>query len=198
MLTIAVEDRISEAVAAKVANLVCGDKFGTQTIVGHGYGGLKKRMSAFRAIAQTRPVWLLTDLDRVLCPSVLITNWTGGTALPEKLCFRVAVREIEAWLLADREAMAELLGLSVAKIVKDPEAIGDPKEYLLNLARQAKNRNIRSELVPKKGTTASQGFGYNPVLCEFVTSKWSPERASDASRSLAKAMTRLSELLQRQ
>lgn len=195
MLTVAVEDQISEAVTAKIIRQVCGDGVSLQVIVGHGYGGLKKRMPAFRSIAKNYPVWLLTDLDRITCPSVLLSNWTGGAVLPMNFCFRIAVREIESWLLADREAIATFLGVSAAKISRDPEAINDPKEYLVNLARKAKKRHIRSELVPKKGTTASQGFGYNLILCEFVTENWSPERASHSSSSLAKAITRLSELM---
>jgi hypothetical protein len=196
MLTIAVEDQLSEAVAAKLVNFMFGEKAISQTIIRNGYGGLKRRMPAFRKIAQHNPVWLLTDLDRAQCPATLRSIWTGGEALPKKFCFRVAVREVESWLLADRSAMAEFMGISAAKIAVKPEAIGDPKKYLLILARKAKSRTIRSELLPKKGTAASQGFGYNPILCEFVADKWSPERASEACPSLTKAMTRLSELMQ--
>lgn len=193
MLIIAVEDKLSEAIAKKTARHVFGGGVHLQPIVGNGFGSLRKKLPSFRNASHQYPLWLLTDLDRWPCPATLIGQWTGGQALPANFSFRVAVREIESWLLADREVIAGFLGISIAKIVRDPDEIDDPKQYLVNLAKNGK-REIRDDIVPRKGSASSQGFGYNARLCEFVENEWSPHRASDWSRSLRRAITRLSEL----
>jgi len=193
MVLVAIEDELSRAVAVKLANQVLGNQVSLQFVLGRGNGRLLKGMQKFRNAARSFPVWLLTDLDREKCPTALINRWTGGTALPHNFCFRVAVREIEAWLLADRVAFAEFMGISAGKIDRNPEAIGDPKMYILNLARNGK-RTIRDDLLPHPNTAASQGFGYNQRLCHFVSRDWSPSRASEVSRSLKKAITRLAQL----
>ena len=193
MLIVAIEDKLSEAVAKKVARHVLGKDVDLRSIVGNGFGSLRRKLPSFRDASRQYPVWLLTDLDRWPCPAALISEWTGGIVLPATLSFRVAVREIESWLLADRDELAEFLGVSVGKIARNPDAINDPKHYLVNLAMKGR-RSIRDDIVPKKGSASSQGFGYNERLCEFVEGVWSPGRASYRSRSLEKAMTRLSEL----
>jgi hypothetical protein len=193
MLIVAIEDRLSEAVATKVAKHVLGEEVFLKSIVGNGFGSLRRKLPNFRNASRQYPVWLLTDLDRWPCPVALINEWTGGAALPANFSLRVAVREIESWLLADRSELAEFLGVSNAKIARNPDSINDPKRYLVNLAR-AGRRAIREDIVPRKGSAASQGFGYNVRLCEFVEQAWSPDRASGESRSLEKAMMRLSKL----
>jgi hypothetical protein len=193
MLIVAIEDRLSEVVAKKVAKHVLGDGVFLKSIVGNGFGSLRRKLPSFRNASHQYPVWLLTDLDRWPCPVALINEWTAGIALPANLSFRVAVREIESWLLADRSEIAGFLGISKAKIDRNPDGINDPKQYLVNLAKSGR-RAIRDDLVPRKGTAASQGFGYNVRLCEFVEQMWSPDRASGESRSLEKAMMRLSKL----
>jgi hypothetical protein len=193
MLIVAIEDKLSEAVATKIAKHVLGEGVFLKLIVGNGFGALRKKLPSFRSASRQYPVWLLTDLDRCACPMALINQWTGGTALPANFSFRVAVREIESWLLADRNEMAGFLGVSSAKIGRNPDAIDDPKRYLLNLAKTGR-RAIRDDLVPRRGSAASQGFGYNGRLCEFIEGTWSPDRASGESRSLEKAMARLSKL----
>jgi hypothetical protein len=55
-------------------------------------------------------------------------------------------------------------------------------------------RELRSELLPAKGSIASQGFGYNSCLREFVAKMWSPTRAAERSQSLRRAINRVSEL----
>jgi hypothetical protein len=193
MLIVAIEDKLSETVAKKVAKHVLGKNTHLRTIVGNGFGNLRKKVPSFCEASRHYPVWLLTDLDRWGCPEVLIKNWLDGKSRPANFCFRVAVKEVEAWLLADREKFADYLGVSKGKIFGNPDAIEDPKRFLLDLVRKGK-RAIQEDLLPPKGSAASQGFGYNARLCNFVDVAWSPDRAASQSRSLEKAMARLSEL----
>jgi hypothetical protein len=48
---------------------------------------------------------------------------------------RVAVREVESWVLADRRRIANFLSAPLNSIPMDPEQLDDPKMALLTLAR---------------------------------------------------------------
>lgn len=104
--------------------------------------------------------------------------------------FRVAVREIESWLLADHQAMRSLLGQKAGKLPEAPDDLPDPKQTLLSLAQRAK-RDVREDIVANRGSVASQGLGYNARLGQVIRQAWEPARAADRSPSLVKARARL-------
>jgi hypothetical protein len=103
------------------------------------------------------------------------------------LFFHVAVREVEAWLLADHVGMRELLGSKIGKLPNNPELLADPKASLLSLAAKAP-RDVRDDLLAERNSMASQGLGYNSVLSSFVKTIWHPGRAADRSASLTALM----------
>ena len=70
-------------------------------------------MKRFNHGAKGTPFILLTDLDKNECAPMLIQEWLTDPLHPN-LIFRVAVHEVEAWILADREAFAPFLGISPA------------------------------------------------------------------------------------
>jgi hypothetical protein len=189
----ATEDEVSERVALKLIAEIVPDGSPGLTLRKNGFGYLRSSLSKFCQMAQREHVLLLTDLDRQPCAYTLITAWTGGTVLPDKLLFRVPVREIESWLLADRQSMAELLGISEAALPPQPDELPDPKRALLNAARNAK-RSIRSELISSRGATASQGLGYNRILSQYVDTLWDVDRAANRSPSLRRAVDRLRDI----
>jgi len=144
-----------------------------------------------------QPLVLLTDLDSKPCASVLIKEWLGRNSPPINLVLRVAVRDVESWLLADHEGMQQLLGKAKnVHLPLDPDRLPDPKRYLLSLAGKAR-RDVRDDLVETRGSSAIQGLGYNARLCSFVCTDWSIERASSRSDSLRRTRLRLSELATR-
>lgn len=156
---------------------------------------LRRKLPEFRRAALHFPVLVLTDLDRGPCAADLVADWLGRAPRPRQLALRVAVREIEAWLLADRVGLASFLGVSQSKIPPDPEGLPDPKGYLLNLAKAAR-REIRHDLCPARGSRSKQGLGYNTRMRRFVESSWSPDEASLVSDSLARARRRIAEIAQ--
>lgn len=190
-IVLATEDELSETVGLCLA-AEAGLEVGQQLRRG-GSGYLRSRLTSFCEMARYQPVLLLTDLDRARCASSLIEKWMGASERPENFIFRVAVREIEAWLLADHDAIKGLLGKRVGKLPDDPDQLLDPKQALLALAEKAP-RDIREDLVAKDGAIASQGLGYNAVLGQMVREDWRPDRAAGRSASLAKARVRLQEL----
>jgi hypothetical protein len=116
----------------------------------------------------------------------------GVTTLPPRLLFRIAVREVEAWLLADREGIANFLGVAKIKVPQNPEAEHDPKNTLINLARKSRKRRLTIEIVPEPGSRASIGPLYNARLSEFVMEHWDVGNARLSSPSLDRALHRLS------
>lgn len=196
MLTVALatEDELSEAVGRRLLR-----DASTNVVVGpllrkSGFGYLRSRMDSWCSVAERQPLVLLTDLDRAPCAPSLIRTWLGDRKQPRGLIVRVAVREVEAWLLADHVAMEGLLGST--RLPENPDAVPDPKRHLLDLARHA-SRKVRSDLLVPGGAIASQGLGYNNRMCAFVEDEWSPRRAAKRSDSLRRALERIGALAAR-
>lgn len=196
LVNIATEDVLSEAIAVRLIDRSFGRGRVGNRLGRKGNGYLISKLPNFRQMAIREPVLILTDLDDTNCAPSLLDRWAAGHPFPENLLLRVAVREAEAWLLADRLGVAELLGISPNKIPRNPEILDDPKQFFLNIAHRAK-REIRSELISSRGSVARQGLGYNRVLSDFVNSTWGLDSAIEASESLCKAVLRLDELAER-
>ncbi|RQV28075.1 DUF4276 family protein [Burkholderia cenocepacia] len=193
-IVLATEDELSEQVGlclAAEAGLDVG-----QRLRKNGNGYLRSRIPNFCQMAQQQPVFLITDLDQSTSASSLIADWFGQTPCPANFLFRIAIREVEAWLLADHDAIRALFGRRVGRLPDSPDNLPDPKQALLALADLAPRR-IREEVVVKRGSVASQGIGYNPVLCAWVRDTWQASRAAGRSPSLARTIDRLQELADR-
>lgn len=192
--TLASEDQLSEQVG-----LVLASEVGLvidQCLRRGGSGYLRSRVQNFCDMAMHSPVVVIADLDRQVCPSRFIRNWLGAREKPDNLLIRIAVREIEAWLLADHVGMRQLLGTRAGTIPRSPDTLDDPKRELLKLANRA-SRRIRDALLPVRGALTSQGLGYNSTLSGFVKNSWSPLRAAERSPSLSRTRDRIAELSKR-
>lgn len=195
-LAIATEDELSEAVALRLVEEVDPHWTVTHTLRKNGFGYLRAKMPSWCELARQQPVFLLTDLDRVACPAELLQQWRGALNVPSDLLIRVAVREVEAWLLADHEAARSLLG-GHARLPAEPDDLPDPKGHLLRLAAKYATRDVRADLVKATGAIAGQGIGYNARLTHWVRASWAPPRAAGRSPSLHMARVRLAELARR-
>ena len=191
-VALATEDELSESVGKRLL-AETGGKLSPHLLFRQGgYGYLRSNMDKWCELAPLLPVLLLTDLDRAPCPLKLLQRWLGKRELPVDFVFRIAVRETESWLLADHVAMRQLMGQK-GRLPSDPDALPEPKSFLLSLAKSAA-RDIRDDLLARQGAIASQGIGYNARLSAFVQNIWSPERAAQRSQSLSRARVRLREL----
>ena len=168
----------------------------SQLIRRNGKGYLQSRFRNFCQMASFQTVLVLADLDRARSPSELLADWFGTREAPSGLVVRFAVREVEAWILADHQAMRELVGSRAGRFPDDPESLLDPKQTLLNLARRAP-RQVRDDLLPARGAVASQGLGFNSRMSEVIQRSWDPARASKQSPSLQRARNRLREVAER-
>jgi hypothetical protein len=95
--------------------------------------------------------------------------------------YRIAVREVEAWLMADRDAFADALGVRASAIPTQPEVIADPKQVVVNLARRSRKRDIRPSLVPEAGAVITIGPEYAAWMSNFAENAWDPDRACETS-----------------
>lgn len=191
-----VEDAPSEAVLRRLVGLAGHTLNVTTVFRAGGFGQIKSRIANFRNACHVVPHIVMTDLDAYPCPPDLLKDWKIGK-LPDRMLVRVAVREVESWLLADGEGIAKLIQVPTVKIPGNPDELPDPKQVLLNLARKSKSRRFASEFVPATGSKAKHGPLYNLHLTAFAEKSWDSNRAERASPSLKRAIHRIKEFARR-
>jgi len=189
-INLAFEDSLSESVLRVLLRKSKRPYEVATPYTGGGFGYLRQRARGFNNAAKSIPFLLLTDLDKANCAPTLIKEWLPVPMHPN-LIFRVAVREVESWLLADRENFARFLGIAVELMPVKPDTLPDPKSVLITLALKSRNRRLREDIVPRAGSTSKQGPNYNGRLITFVEGQWDPTAASDGSDSLRRTIEAL-------
>lgn len=192
-IALATEDQLSEAIALRLISEVTTPHHITHKLRKGGFGYLRSKMDSWREMAEHQVMMVLTDLDRADCLVEFRDQWFASIHPPASLMLRVAVREVESWVLADHAAMRILIGPKGVLPVT-PDLLANPKQVLLRLAKGAP-KNVRQDLLKTIDGNLSQGLGYNARLTEWVNSTWSPRRAADRSPSLARARLRLNQVV---
>jgi hypothetical protein len=193
-VALVVEDELSLAVMLKVLASTERGYTVLRPLVERGVDNIRKSLTKYRNASRALAHVVVVDLDEAACAPVLRAQW-GLVTLPDRMLFRVAVREVEAWLLADRTGFAKFAGIRASKVSQTPEALPDPKQALLNLVRSSRNRRLAQEIVPKQGTSMSKGPLYNERLGEFVRNEWDVAAAMQAAPSLQRTVNRLQHFL---
>ena len=199
-----VEDKLSEAV---VRRLLAGAsrqlkvassypiKKGWQDDAGKsGYGYIKKSLAAFNEVAAFTPFVVLIDADNRPCPPQTIAEWLEGKPQHSDLVCRVAIREVEAWLLADRPGLSAYLSIPEKCIPLDTARIKDPKRYIVRMAARSSRKEIRADIAPPKGSKGKTGPYYTQSLSSFVRDFWQLKEASKHSESLKRAIAAIDAL----
>lgn len=191
---VAVEGPTDEAAIRRLlveVGLCCSGVFGR-----NGKPELVEKIPAYNRAALFEPWVVLLDLDQDAdCAPAhkdgLLREPSPGMHL------RIAVRAVEAWLLADRERASRFLGVSPALVPTDPDMEPDPKAKVVQLARKSRRRDVRRSLVPREGTKARTGPAYTSMVSEFLADAqngWRPEIASQHSPSLLRCIDALRRL----
>jgi len=179
-----VEGLIDEVVLRRIVVYV-----GASIGVVYGKNGkdyIKKRIIGYNKAAMATSWVVLVDLNHEAeCAPILKRNWLPDPA--PYMCFRIAVREIEAWLMADRERLAAFLSIPVSRIPDKPEDVDDPKRMIVDLAVKSRRKDIQNDIVPRQGSGRLIGPAYNARLIEYTSDPnagWRPAIAAKYSSSL--------------
>ena len=179
-----VEGLIDEAVVVRLlqeAKLTPGTIYGRR-----GKNHIRDHIKGYNNAARTVPWFVLVDLDaEANCAPTVVASWLPNPA--PNMMFRVAVREVEAWLLSDTEHLAQYLQVSPDVIPHKPEELQDPKQVIVNLARGSASRDIREGVVPSPKSGRVVGPAYDSTMAEFVRGYWVPGKAAENSDSLRRA-----------
>lgn len=193
-ITCAVEGMVDEAVIRRLIehiNAIPGTFYGKK-----GKHNLLKNLKAYNAAARYAPWLVLIDLDQSeACAAALRQKHLPNPST--KLCFRVAVQKIEAWLLADRARIANFLKVPEPQIPDKPDLLGNPVQTMLNLSRKSKRAEIQKGMIPRPGSGRETGERYASLLVEFIQdtkSGWRPNVAADSSDSLRRCIRCLEQL----
>lgn len=194
IVTAAVEGTADEVLLRRICeylDMSLGDvhgKSGKQFVLG--------RIMGYNYSARHRHWVVIVDLDQdYSCAPEAIASWLP---LPAPLMsFRVAVREVEAWVLADNANLALFLGVDPVLVPGSPDLLPDPKETLIELARLSPSIAIRQDMVPNAGAGQKEGPAYTSRIVEFVTrfrNPWDVAAARMNSASLDRCIRALETL----
>jgi hypothetical protein len=166
-----------------------------RTLGRKGKAYIDEKMAAFNSAARFNPWLVIRDLDQdgSCCELRHLLLPTPAASM----CFRIAVRAIESWLLADGEAMATFLDVDLTGVSTEPDSLADPKAAVVRLARKSKRKSIRLGMVPAHGDSSRVGARYSALMIQFAQTNWRPEVAARRSPSLRKCIVRLRQLRSR-
>jgi hypothetical protein len=188
----AVEGLVDEAVLRRLVRFAGGSVGPVHPKQGKRL--LLDRLAGYNEAARYSPWFVLVDLDHDAECAPPFRHRCLPTPV-DGMCFRIAVREVEAWLLADSERLAAFLSVRHSRIPPNPDSLGDPKQRVIQIARDSRRRDIREDMVPRPGSGRSVGPAYSARLIEFVQSGWRPRVAARNSESLRRCTRRLRNLV---
>jgi len=182
-VVLVVEGQLDEAVLIEIINKYASHLLISMCLGKRGKEYIKSKINDFNKAAKKHNYIVLVDLDNEPeCAPSLIDEWVMYPR--PKFTFRVAVREIETWLLADRDNLAKYMSVLATRIPVFPEALDKPKLDIIKLARRSKKSVITDDIVPDLGSTSKIGKNYNPRLVDFIRNYWDIEAARLNSDSL--------------
>jgi hypothetical protein len=191
LLNVACEGSTDEAVLRRVL-----DDLGLQVnsaYVLRGKANLDAKLPGMKAAARSSRWLVLRDLNGdAPCAPALVAELAGNA--PSTFRLHVAVRKLEAWLLADAEGIGALLGVLPRLVPSSPDRLEDPRHELLALARRSKKGRVHRDFLPNQ-TSARVGPAYSARIIEFALTMWSPDRARVRSQSLGSLVDYLGDLV---
>ena len=187
----AVEGTVDEAVSRRLIEHVDATP---GTVYGkNGKAQLRRVIDGYNMAARRSPWLVIVDLNSdAECAPPMSRQWLHKPA--PRMCFRIAAREIEAWLLADREALAGFLKLPRSRLPANPEGVANPKRLVVDLARRSPKHAVREDMVPRRGSGREVGPAYASRLIEFVQRSWRPAVAAQHANSLSRCIECLRDL----
>jgi hypothetical protein len=141
------DDEITHQVMLKIYEFFQGCFSESKAIPCRGNGKIKKQINAYNRAAEHGYYFVITDLDNYDCAPSLRKNWLSVKP-HNQLLFRVAVHEVESWLLADRENFASFFSISQNLVPLNPDNEADPKGTIITKNKKSRKKEIREAIVP--------------------------------------------------
>lgn len=189
LIAVVAEDKLTQAVLHKCIEICLPDFQILRSEVKGGRGNVQRTLAAYANLAKVTPVLVGVDLDGDKCAPTLLGTWQKSYQSHDKFLVRLAVREVESWVLADRKRFAKFINGKSDDITKSPDTLDDPKLELLRLASNTARSELKRELVPRNFNKYPRiGPAYNLQMCNFVREKWRPHVAKGNSESLSRAI----------
>lgn len=151
------EDAVTQALLHKCISHYLPARKIVRTEVKNGRGNVQREIPSYIALSSVMPVVLGVDLDQDRCAPSLLNSWGVKPTQAPQLLLRVAVREAESWLLADRQRLAKYIGAKTDDITKDPDSLVDPKIEFLSHVYRTSTPELRGRLLPRN-------FGKHPRI----------------------------------
>lgn len=187
-VTLAVEGATDEIVLKRLMeflSLPYGRVYGMR-----GKNDLLQNLARYNNAARFTPWLVLIDLNASEeCAPLYIDRLLPSPA--PNMLLRIAVRELESWLLADREQIASFLGIPVQRVVVNPDNLDNPKSELVALARRSRFSRVKQDIIPRPDSGAAVGPGYLSRMTEFANQHWRPDVAMHNSDSLRRCVEAL-------
>jgi hypothetical protein len=185
----ATEGAVDEAVLRRLVSfsgLIPGRSYGRK-----GKDWLRSFAPAFAEAAPWDGLrFLLVDLDEeAACGLALRDKWFTHGHSP--MFMPVAVKEVDAWLLADRTGFAEFFRVRPKNIPVNPDGLAEPKDKLVGICAASSARRIASGMVPRENSGRRVGMEYSRLVEQFVATIWDPAAARAASPSLDYCLRKL-------
>ncbi len=182
------EDAPLKAIAIE---LIKNEKIGCSLQdIGTKHGGrstILSRLKAYNQTSKKSPVVVFIDLDKYECAPSLFEKFPIKDRQPlERLQIRVAVREVESWLLADKQGMETYFGIPQNAIPHNPEELNDPKQKLFDLIKEKATTKRKRQMLREGNTKV--GLEYNYYLVDFINTAWDSTRACANADSLVRAI----------
>ena len=155
-----VEDALSESVMRRLLGRPSCPFAVERKLVANGVDAIRQRLPVFLKACRVIPHVMLADLNKADCAVQLLAGWKSSRP-PAELPVRLAVRAVEAWLLAGADGLADFLQVSKIRIPRRPETLEDPKRTLVDIARRSRSRRLAAEIAPLPGSRARTGPLYN-------------------------------------
>lgn len=169
---------------------------------------VKAKIGNFNRLAKDYPVILLTDLDDEPCGPIGKEKLLNGQVQERDFVINIAVDEVEAWLMADRDGFARYFGVPVAQVpVSMPQKMSGRKAlpeisvpvksswlFTHDLMQHSTNAEKKAQVAVSPQDKNSKGKEYNTAVVPFIHDVWNPEVARVASDSLNRMIVRLGRL----
>ena len=164
-------DRVAAGIILATRNLSVDPN---RVIVTGGKNRFDARLSKYNQAALLNP-WLAlrdSDHDASDCPATLRHSLLTVPQSPA-MCLRLAVRTLEAWLLADARTFSDHFSVPASKVPNEPEGLARPKDALIKACRSSRRREVRAGMVPPPGTSGT-GPEYTNFISRYCREAWRP------------------------